>query len=148
MSERDSQIQREFEIGVDEPATSEQTTEESQSRLESLVSPTAVVVAVVLSILGTILIGSVPLLGFAGELLGVAVAGFLYGLVADSRHYLELALAGALVGGGFSLLSNLVLTLLGAGIPLVAVGVLGGAVAGVVGHYFGRDLRDGLTREL
>jgi hypothetical protein len=148
MSERDSQIQREFEIGVDEPATSEQTTEESQSRLESLVSPTVVVVAVVLSILGTILIGSVPLLGFAGELLGVAVAGCLYGLVADSRHYLELALAGALVGGGFSLLSNLVLTLLGAGIPLVAVGVLGGAVAGVVGHYLGRDLRDGLTREL
>jgi hypothetical protein len=148
MSERDSQIQREFEIGVDERTRPTEDNEESQGRLESLISPTAVLVAVVLSVLGTLLVGSIPLLGFGGELLGVAVAGFLYGLVANARHYLELALAGALVGGGFALLGNLVLTLLGAGIPLVAVGVVGGAVAGVVGHYFGRDLRDGLTREI
>lgn len=148
MSERDSQIQREFEVGVDDPARPTEDTAESQSRLDSLVSPTAVLLAVVLSIVGTVLVGSVPLLGFAGELLGVAIAGFCYGLVTDTRRYLELALAGALVGGGTSLVSNLVLTLLGAGIPLVAVGVLGGAAAGVVGHYFGRDLRDGLTREI
>jgi hypothetical protein len=31
-------------------------------------------------------------------------------------------------------------------LPLVA-GVAGGTVS-LVGHYFGRDLRDGLTREL
>ena len=55
---------------------------------------------------------------------------------------------GALAGGGSVLLGNFLIALLGGGLTIVAFGAAGGAVAGVLGHYFGRDLRHGLTRDL
>jgi len=48
----------------------------------------------------------------------------------------------------WALLGNVVLALVGAGAPLVTVGIGGGVLAAVLGHYFGRDLRVGLTREV
>jgi hypothetical protein len=83
-----------------------------------------------------------PLAGFVG----LALVGFLAALARPGRRYLELALAGAVAAGGATVLDHLVLTALGAGVPLVFLGVGGGAAAAVVGHYLGRDLRDGLTR--
>jgi len=161
MSERDTQLERDVEVGVDtgidepvEGTTPEDaaTSEGFRTRLQrgagSLVSATGLVVALALSAGGAVLLGGVPLLGTVGELLGILVGGFVYGLVGETRRYLELAVAGALVGGGFALLGNLTAVLVTVGVPLVVFGAVGGALAGVAGHYFGRDLRDGLTREL
>ncbi|MEF8813540.1 MAG: hypothetical protein V5A55_06945 [Halovenus sp.] len=163
MSERDRQLERDIDVdvgvdtGIDEPvgetAAEDTTASEGvrgrlRSGTSSLVSSTGLVVALVLSVGGAVLLSGVPLLGTVGELLGILVAGFIYGLVGEARRYLELAVAGALVGGGFAVLGNLTAVLLTVGVPLVVLGAVGGAVAGVVGHYFGRDLRDGLTRDL
>jgi hypothetical protein len=89
----------------------------------------------------------VPLPG-AG-LLGVFAATFLFGLAVSDRRYAETALAGAIATAGGTFLDVAVVAVLGgAGVPLVAAaGVLGAAVA-AVGTYFGRDLRDGLTRDI
>ena len=138
----------------DRPARSEEAAagQGFRSRLKrsagSVLSPRGLVVSLVLVISGLVLVGGVLPLGTIGNLLGIVVGAFIYGLATDARRYLELALAGALAGGGWALLSNIVVTLLGAGIPILAVGTVGGALAGIVGHYFGRDLRDGLTREI
>jgi hypothetical protein len=161
MSERDTQLERDVEVGVDtgidepvEKTTPEDATVSEGFRTQlrrgagSLVSATGLVVAIALSAGGAVLLGGVPLLGTVGELLGILVGGFVYGLVGETRRYLELAVAGALVGGGFALLGNLTAVLVTVGVPLVVFGAVGGALAGVAGHYFGRDLRDGLTREL
>ena len=76
-------------------------------------------------------------------------------LLAD-RRYVETALAGVVVGAATSLLGLLPVGFLPVGVRFLGeygVGVAGfGAVLGlvlaVVGYYFGRDLRDGLTREV
>ncbi|HET7324046.1 MAG TPA: hypothetical protein VFJ06_06925, partial [Halococcus sp.] len=66
----------------------------------------------------------------------------------DHRHYPEAGVAGALVAGGWSVLGSFTLVLVGYGLPLIAGSAGIGLVCGLLGHYFGRDLRDGLTREL
>jgi len=119
-----------------------------RSRLGSVATARSLLVAFVLSVAGLVLVGAVPFLGIVGELLGIVAAGFAYGLGSSSRRYVEMAVAGALAGGGTALLGNLVVALVASGMTLVAVGIVGGALAGVVGHYFGRDLRHGLTRDL
>lgn len=82
----------------------------------------------------------------AGGLLGVVAAGFALGLV-GRRRYLEVALAGGVAAGVSVVLNWLVLSILSAfAAPTVGAGA--GALAAVVGHYLGRDLRDGLTRDL
>lgn len=90
--------------------------------------------------------GVVPL----GGLLGVAAATFALGL-AGRRRYAECALAGAAVAALALLFGHLVLSLVGGsavGATVAAVGGAGGAVAAVLGHYLGRDLRAGLVGEL
>lgn len=114
----------------------------------SVVSVPSLAIAVVLTVVSMIAFGAIPLLGIVGNLLGIFVAGFLYGTASKTPRYLELALAGALAGGGSAFLGNVVLTLFGAGLPIVAIGLVGGALAGAAGHYFGQDLRDGLTRDI
>lgn len=158
MSERDTQIQRDVSVDVDtgldsdEESSSEESSGLARSIFErtvgSVLSTQSLLLSLVLTIIGVIVVGAIPLLGVVGELLGIFVAGFLYGTVAGESRYVEHALSGALVGGGSALLGNLALTLLGAGVPLVALGLLGGTLSGVVGHYFGRDLRKGLTKDI
>jgi hypothetical protein len=159
MSERDTQIQR--DVGVDVDVGIDDSTEETtdrgggvrgwlRSKAESVVSTRGLLVSLVLTTIGVVFLGGlIPLpLGIVGDALGIFVAAFLYGLVAGESRYLELGLSGAAVGGAWALLGNLVLTLVGPGLPIVLVGVLGGALGGVSGHYFGRDLRKGLTQDL
>jgi len=169
MRERDSQVSRDVSVDVDaglddsvvesEPLGESVGHRESQessggirSRLRkragSIVSPRGVGISLVLMIVGSLLFGAIPLLGTVGELLGIAAAGFVYGLGTDARRYFELLLAGALAGGGSVLFGNLLLALFGNGLSMVAFGAFGGALAGVIGHYFGRDMRRGLTRDL
>jgi len=123
-----------------------------RERASGLFSLRAFVVALAFTAVGTALGGVVPLplisdvLGFVG----VFVATFALGLVGDRSYYAEAGVASAAVAGGWSALGNVTLLAIG-GLPVFAIlavtaGI--GLVAGLVGHYFGRDLRDGLTREL
>ena len=171
MAERDTQIDREVETDVDvsdvdlpdddggfgvdipdEPL--DETTRESGGGFRDRVgerigvSKRGLAVSAVVAIAGVFVLGSVFPFGMVGNLLGLFVAAFLYGTVAGDSHYLSIGLASGAAGGIASVLGNLTLTLLGPGIPIAAVGVVGGLFAGVLGHYFGRDLRDGLTRDV
>jgi hypothetical protein len=120
-------------------------------RAGSVFSPSAFLAAL-LFVGGGLLAGSaVPLIPGTG-LLGVAFAAFVHGLLADERRYLEIGVAGGIVSAlGFVLFNVTTLTIglfngWGVQMGLLLAGV--GFLAGVVGHYFGRDLRSGLTADL
>jgi len=160
MSERDRQLERDVDVGLDdsltEPSRDSSRQRESggsggsriRNKAESVVSSRGLLIAVVLTIGGAVLGGAIPLLGFLGNLLGVLAAGFAYGVSTDTRRYVEMTLAGALAGGGLMLLGNVVLSILVTGGTLIAVGAVAGALTAAAGHYFGRDFRAGLTRDL
>ena len=91
----------------------------------------------------------VPFVPVVGGLAGIAAFAFVLGLVASARRYLETAAAGAVAAGLATWLSNLFLSVIGnVGVPIALAGAGGGVLAALVGYYFGRDLRDGLTREI
>jgi len=157
MSERDSQIQRDVgvdvSVGIDDAA--EETADDGsgiggwlRSKLGTLGSTRGLIISLVLTVGGVLLLGGLLPLGMVGDALGIAVGAFLYGTLASESRYLEMSLAGGLVGGVWAFLGNLVLTLVGPGIPVVIVGALLGLLAAAVGHYFGRDLHKGLTQDL
>ena len=148
----------------DEPSTSESSSSRSRSRsgsgesrrarlasrAETVFSPRAFLAALVLAVGGLFLGGLVPL-GFLGPLIGVFTAAFALGLITSDRRYVESAVASGAVVGLSTLLENLTLTFLaglasGVGLTLAAAAV--GGVIGLVGHYFGNDLRNGLTEDL
>lgn len=103
-----------------------------------------------LSVVGLVLSGFVPLLPAAvSALAGVFLAGFSLGLVSSKRAYTEVALAGAATAAVATLADYLLVTALGGfGVPLAALTGGAGVLASVGGHYFGRDLRSGLTRDV
>jgi hypothetical protein len=160
MAERDRQLQRDVDVetGVeagtfDDPSPDEATSgDQRRTRIRKgagrIISVRGLVMSLFVVTTGVLLADQILPLGGVDSVLGVVAGAFLYGLGSDVRHYVELALAGAIVGGTSALLGNLVLSLVGAGIPMVAFGAGAGALAAVTGHYFGRDLRDGLTRDL
>jgi len=167
MAERDTQIDREVDdidvnlpdedVGVDIPDGVIDDTETPESgglrdrvseRAGSILSTRNLAVSLVVALVGILILGGILPFGTVGNLLGLFIAAFLYGTVASESQYLPMGLAGGAAGGVMAALGNLTLTLLGPGIPIVAVGTIGGLFAGVLGHYFGRDLRDGLTREI
>jgi hypothetical protein len=121
-----------------------------------LFSPKAFALSVGLVVLGVVAGGAIPLVGSIGSLVGVFLAAFLVGLVAATRRYLEVVVAGGGVLGvqfALSVLSTGVLPVgwqffQQYGPAFAAVGVGLGALLSALGHYFGRDLRTGLTREL
>ncbi|QCC60845.1 DUF456 domain-containing protein [Natrinema thermotolerans] len=100
------------------------------------------------ALLGVGLVGGSTVLPVAGRLIGMFGVAFLVGLVASKRRYLEVGIAGVSVGGIAAVLNNAVLAAVGSGQSLVAVGATVGLLAAVVGYYFGRDLRDGLARDI
>lgn len=103
---------------------------------------------VVLALAAVFLAGTFLPLGTLAGYLGIALVGFGTGLVGARRQYLELLVGGGVASAVGTTVGNLVLTTLGLGVPLVVLGAVGGSVAGVLGHYFGRDLQAGLTRDL
>lgn len=119
-----------------------------RSPVEGLFSLRAFLLLLATSVAGMILAGMVLPFGSIGGLVGIAAAAFGAGLASERSRYVEAATSGALASGISWLLGNLVLTAVGPGVPLVAVGVGFGVLAAILGHYFGRDLRDGLTRDL
>ena len=117
-------------------------------RVGGVFSPRTFLLALVVTLGGFLLGGLVPLIGGVAGLVGIFAAGFLLGVLGQ-RGYLELFVAGAATAGVGLLLDQLVLSVVGGfAVPVAAVGATAGAVVAVLGHYFGRDLRDGLTRSL
>lgn len=136
-------------------------------RLNRLFSLRAFLFALALSTAGIFLGGfastllplPVPFLGIAGRFVGLFAAAFAVGLVAAERRYLEAGSAGA-VAAAFSFL----LAALGSvfvrwlpvatdglsryGTTVAGVGAGSGLLVALAGYYFGRDLRDGLTRDV
>ncbi|SDF05637.1 hypothetical protein [Halorientalis regularis] len=119
-----------------------------RSPFEGLFSLRAFLLLLVTSVAGMLLAGTVLPFGSIGGLVGIAAATFAAGLAGERSRYVEASASGALASGISWLLGNLVLTAVGPGVPLVAVGVGFGVLAALLGHYFGRDLRSGLTRDL
>ena len=118
------------------------------SRAATVFSPRHFLFALALSGGGMIAANAfVPLPG--SGLLGVFLAAFVFGLVLEQRRYLEAVAAGGLVAGVSFLFDFLVFTFLGGlGVAPALLGAALGAVVGLAGTYFGRDLREGLTREV
>ncbi|ELY91272.1 hypothetical protein [Natrinema altunense] len=99
-------------------------------------------------VLGAGLLAGATALPFAGRPIGMFTAAFAVGLLASKRRYLEIGVAGVSVGGVAAILSNAVIAAIGSGQTLVAVGATVGLLASVVGYYFGRDLRAGLSQDI
>ncbi|MEA1931572.1 MAG: hypothetical protein U9O06_08485 [Euryarchaeota archaeon] len=132
------------------------TSDDAAGRLGGLFSLKAFLLSAALIAVGVVGGGAIPIVGTLGSLGGLFVATFVVGLVAAERRYLETAVAGGLIVGAsfaLSLLSTGVLPVgmrffREYGLAFGGVGVGIGAVLAVIGHYFGRDLRDGLTQEI
>jgi len=105
--------------------------------------------AVVLAAL-SVAAGLVPFVnGVIATSLGVLVGAFLLGLVSGQRRFTETALAGATAGVVLIFVSNVGLVVVsGDATRIAAVGGGIGAILSLIGVYFGRDLRKGLTRDL
>lgn len=101
---------------------------------------------------GTVLGGFVPLLGSLGSLVGLFLAAFALGLFGNRRRYVAVGVAGAGVAGAVTVLGALGPLLLPVvadyGVAIAGVGAGAGLLVSLVGHYFGRDLRAGFTRDL
>lgn len=138
------------------PSKTQSQSKPARSRLGNLFSPRLFLLALVLSVVAVVLGGAVPIVGVVGRLVGLFAVAFALGVVASDRHYLEVGLAGAVASGLGFVVSTLtsaffpfaVRLLSEYGIAIAGVGAGVGALAAVVGHYFGRDLRDGLSRDL
>lgn len=136
----------------DAPASEESTRSGGRS-LRSKLSPTRyfsskAFLGLVFVFGAALLIGGSLVPFFGGRLLGVFAAAFLVGLVTAKRRYLEVGTAGTAVGAVAAFFDYAVFTLVGGGGTLIAIGTTAGAVACLLGYYFGRDLRDGLSREI
>lgn len=126
------------------------------ARLRPSVSLRSFLIILVLSILGVVAGGAIPLLGTVGRFLGLFVVAFVIGAVGSRSRYLEVGLAGAIAAGLTFVLGTLTsvfapvaLSIIADyGVAIAGVGVGTGLLASLLGHYFGRDLRDGLTRDL
>lgn len=117
----------------------------------SVVTARGSLLALVLALAGTVVGGFVPLFGLLGRFAGLFLAAFALGLFGP-RRYVEVGAAGALVSGVSVLLNAfglvLVPVLADYGPAIVGVGAGVGLLVSLAGHYFGRDLRAGLTRSL
>jgi hypothetical protein len=122
----------------------------------SLFAPRRFLIALVASVAGLVLGGVLPFVGFLTQYAGLFAAAFAYGLLTDEAAYAEVGtgaavaaavtlLLGTLTGGGLVVGTDVIGRY---GLTITGVGVGIGLLVGVVGHYFGRDLRAGVTRDI
>ncbi|WP_049922453.1 hypothetical protein [Halopiger djelfimassiliensis] len=114
--------------------------------LERYFSPKAFLALVLVVGLGLIAGDTVVPIG--GRAVGTFLVAFLAGLIASRRRYLEMTAAGASVGAAAAVFDHAVIAVAGSGSAVLAVGAAVGLVSSVGGYYFGRDLRDGLSRDV
>jgi hypothetical protein len=121
-------------------------------RLRRLFAPRVFLLAVALSVVGLVAGGAVPVVGYLGRFVGIALAAFALAFLVSGRRYVEAGLAGAIAAGlGFvlgTLNSAFFPVLADYGLQIAGVGTTAGLLAALLGHYLGRDLRAGLTKEL
>ena len=121
-------------------------------RFRRLFRPRTFFLAIVLSVVGLVVCGAVPVVGYLGRFLGIALAAFALAVLSSRRRYVEAGLAGALAAGlGFvlgTLNSALFPVVADYGLEIAGVGTTAGLLAALAGHYLGRDLKVGLTKEL
>lgn len=113
--------------------------------------PTSAGISAVLVFAGAMAGGLIPIpfVGGLARLLGVGVAAFAHGVGASDSRYLETLVASGVVGFLFALITtNMFLTLSGIGVPILAVSTIATMLVALLGHYFGRDLRAGLTADV
>jgi hypothetical protein len=150
--------------GGDSGAAREKSTSGSRLRglLPSLsgIGPTfslrSFLVILLASLAAVIAGGAIPIVGTIGRFLGLFAVAFGAGVIGSRSRYLEVGLAGAVAAGAAFLLGTLtsvfapiaVQVLADYGVAIVGVGTGTGLLVSIVGHYFGRDLRDGLTQEV
>lgn len=143
------------DLGLDEPGGQSRDRERESAGLRDRVgtrarrvfAPRRFLLALALSVAGLLGSAFVPLL--AVGLVGVFLATFVFGLVVPERRYAEAAIAGGLAVGASFLLDYLAFAFLGGlGVAPALLGAGLGAGIGIVGTYFGRDLRHGLTRDV
>lgn len=155
--DRDAQVDEDLDLDIDAVNSLDDAPAETDSaglgsrflsRAKNIISSRALVLSAVLTLGGALAVGGLLPFGIVGNLVGIFVAAFAYGAATSTHRYVELGLSGGVIAGAMALLGNLALSLVGPGLPLVAVGFVAGVLAGGLGHYFGRDLRDGLTRDL
>ncbi len=120
-------------------------------------SLTSFVVTLLVLGTGVFLGGMLPLVGGTiGHAVGVFLGAFLLGLVFSTGRYVETGIGGAGIGATSALLNVLGIGFLPIGLQyvqewglaLLAVGGGIGLAVALLGHYFGRDLRDGLTSDV
>ncbi|MFC5972518.1 hypothetical protein ACFPYI_14355 [Halomarina salina] len=119
----------------------------AKERAVGVFSPKHFVSALLFMAGGFVLGGFVPLLP---GVVGILLAGFAFGLVSSGRRYLETGIAGGIVSAiGFFLFNPAAFAIGLANGPQAAL-VMGGIglLAAVVGTYFGRDLKSGLTADI
>lgn len=134
--------------GVDTAQRAAGGSDAAEESGRTVFSVRALVVAFVAIGAGMIAGSLVPLIPFTA-LAGIPVGAFLHGLLDSQRRYIETAIAGGVSAGAAVVTSLLPQMLAGLdGTRLFAIAAAVGLVLAVVGHYFGRDLRDGLTRDL
>ncbi|WP_227133515.1 hypothetical protein [Halorubellus salinus] len=91
----------------------------------------------------------IPFVGGLARLLGVGVGAFAHGLGASDSRYAETLVASGVVGFLVALVTtNMFVTLSGIGVPILAVSTVATMLVALLGHYFGRDLRAGLTADV
>jgi len=154
MSERTTERTRESDSDAGASATGSTSSDDLQADTEtktqsgSYFSVRALLVAFV-AIGGGMTLGSlIPLIPYTA-LLGIPLGSFLHGLLDTERRYIETALAGGVLSGVVGVLPLLPRLLAGLnGTRLFAIAAAVGLFLAVAGHYLGRDLRDGLTRDL
>lgn len=137
-------------LGGSDAESGPATDADDESRLAGYFSPKAFLGALVgLAILAGVGRSVVPIVSGIGGLLGAFAGAFLVGLVSSKRRYAETGAAGALLGA-ISAVPGFIA--FGLGIQSVAtiaaVGGLVGLVIGLLGVYFGRDLRQGLSKDI
>lgn len=131
---------------LDTSEESGETSSSLRSRIKSAISPRRLVTS--LAALGIpAAIGSqfIPLVGGP---VGLLAGAFALGLLGTKR-YTDAAGVGAALGIAGAAAGYVPLIFaLDIAIIVVAVGALAGGALGALGMYFGRDFRDGLTRDI
>ncbi|MFB6123700.1 MAG: hypothetical protein ABEJ78_09615 [Haloferacaceae archaeon] len=128
------------------------TVDGSSGRHDGWFSVRTFLLVLVASVVALVVGGSVPVVGLVGRFVGLFAVAFAVGLLADGRRYVEVGVAGGLASGVGFVLSSLATPLFPLvaqyGVEIAGVGTTAGILVSLAGHYFGRDLRDGLTRDL
>lgn len=149
-------VERDGDVDGERTATPESggSSGRLRSRLPvpAVVTVRGLVLALALALAGIVAGGVVPVVGGLGRFVGLFLAAFALGVVGSRRRYVETGVAGALAAGVASLLSALGTPFLPVvaeyGVEIAGVGAGLGLLASLAGHYAGRDVRAGLTRDL